>query len=80
MATAAAIWPPFLHRVHRTADDCLTEEGTIVRENRRVGRGGELVQRVVRLVRNPRRIDIHQMPEDRAVRRKTCCVFQNVFE
>ena len=80
MATAAVIRLELEHGVHWTADDCLTEEGTIVRKNGRVGRGGEFVQRFVGLVRNPRRIDIHQMPEDRAVRRQSCCVYQNVLK
>jgi hypothetical protein len=43
-------------------------------------RRGEFVQRGVRLVRNPRRIDVHQVPEDGTVRRKTCRVDQNFFE
>ena len=80
MATAAVIRLELEHGVHRSADDCLTEEGTIVRENRRVGRGGEFVQRYVGLVRNPCRVDVHQMPEDRAVRRQSCGIYQNVFK
>jgi hypothetical protein len=32
------------------------------------------------LVRNTYRINAHQVPEDGAVRRKTCSVSQNVFE
>ena len=35
---------------------------------------------LVCLVRHACRIDIHQVPEDRAVRRKSCCVLQNFFK
>ena len=39
-----------------------------------------LLQRGIALVRNTCRVNAHQVPEDGAVRRKICCVFQNVFE
>ena len=42
--------------------------------------GGEFVQRAVGLVRNTCRIDIHQMPEDRAVRRKLRGIYQYFFK
>ena len=80
IAATAATAHPFLYRMHRTADDCAIEEYVKVGEDGSVGGGREPVQRGIGLVRNACRIDIHQVPEDGAVRRKTCCVFQNVFE
>ena len=79
MATAAAFWlnsstecigPPTIASPKK--EPSYEKIGALAEE--------EFVQRVVGLVRNPRRIDIHQVPEDRAVRRKSCCVDQNFFK
>ena len=72
---------PFLDRMHWTTDDRAVPEKTVkVRENRRVGGGSELAQRGIGLVGNACCIDVHQMPEDGAVRWKIGCVLQDVFE
>src|SRR4029077_18044486 len=61
---------PPLRRLDRTPEEHVAEKDVEKRENRRIGRISEPVQRRVGLMRDTRGIDVHQMPENGAVRGK----------
>src|SRR5882757_8525878 len=72
--------PSLKHGEHWPANESLSEKRIVVRENRRVGRGRESVQSISGFMHDPCRIDSHLNQEDRAMRRKTLCIFKNIFE
>src|SRR4051794_40024796 len=68
------------YRVHWSADEFVPEEAVIIRKDWRSGHRRQPAQPGVCLMGNARRVDIHQMPEDGAVRRKACRVPENGFK
>ena len=64
----------------RAADDVTPEECIGVTENGCIGDGMKACQRCALLVRETRRVDHHQLPEDRRSRRKRSGVFQYILE
>ena len=69
-----------LNGEHWTTDNLTGEEGLVIRKDRRVGDSMEPGQRSVALVHDTGRIDDHQLPEDRGMRRQRRGLFQNVVE
>jgi hypothetical protein len=58
------------HHYKWAAYDRAAEEGFVIRKNRRISDGMESCYWRVAFMYDPRRIDNHQLPEDRSVRRE----------
>ena len=58
------------HQEKRAAYNRAAEEGFVIRKNRRVSNGMKSCQWPVAFVYDARRIDNHQLPENRSVRRE----------
>src|SRR5215211_5180021 len=70
----------FEHRDVWAANNLTAEEGIRIAENRCVGDSMKPCQRYALFVRDTRRIDHHQLPEDRGLRWERSGVLQCVFE
>src|SRR5215472_8457219 len=71
---------PLADRVHRAANNLTAKKRVIMRKNGRVGDGIKPFQRFVVFMHDTRRINVHQMPEDRGLRWKRSRVFQYLFK
>src|SRR6476646_2157703 len=58
------------HQKERTAYNRAAEEGFVIRKNRRVSNGMKSFQRPIAFEYDARRVDNHQLPENRSVRRE----------